>query len=168
MTRFDPPVRADRTVRGWGRGRLLLGLAAIVAVAVLLVAGLVQAARYTSATASHPTPADRQHRRRPRRPARCRWIGMGRGGADADRRPPRMRCRPPRLRCRGRLMVVPAATRIGPAEVATGFPHTPEGAVGQLAAIEVAVLQGMSIRYTARRLHQLGAARRCRRGRRGR
>ncbi|WP_137122959.1 hypothetical protein [Segeticoccus rhizosphaerae] len=48
----------------------------------------------------------------------------------------------------GPAIAIPAATTVGPAEVPTGFPHTPEGAVGQLAAIEQAVLQGMSIRQT--------------------
>ena len=40
---------------------------------------------------------------------------------------------------------VPASDAVGPANVATGFPHTPAGAVGQLAAIEVRVVQAMSI-----------------------
>lgn len=42
-------------------------------------------------------------------------------------------------------LLVTAATRTGPAVVPTGFPKTPAGAVGQLAAIEATVLQGMSI-----------------------
>ena len=33
----------------------------------------------------------------------------------------------------------------GPAFVMTGFPHTPEGAIGQLAQIDLAVLQSMSL-----------------------
>lgn len=46
------------------------------------------------------------------------------------------------------VLAVPAATTNGPLEVPTGFSKSPAGAVGQLAAIEVAVLQGMSIPYT--------------------
>ena len=42
-------------------------------------------------------------------------------------------------------ITVPAATRPGAAGVASGFPHTPGGAVGQLAAITVTVLGEMSI-----------------------
>ncbi|WP_256791969.1 hypothetical protein [Terrabacter sp. Ter38] len=42
-------------------------------------------------------------------------------------------------------LLVPAATRTGPAGVPTGFPKTPAGAVAQLAAIDATVLQGMSI-----------------------
>lgn len=40
--------------------------------------------------------------------------------------------------------IVPASTSIGPAQVATGYPQTPEGTVGQLAALEVAALAGLS------------------------
>jgi hypothetical protein len=47
-------------------------------------------------------------------------------------------------------MTIPAATRVGLAGVPTGFPHTPEGAVGQLAAIETTVLNQMSITVTDR------------------
>jgi hypothetical protein len=42
-------------------------------------------------------------------------------------------------------VAIPAAGQVGPAQVPTGFAHTPEGALGQLAAIDTAVLQGMSI-----------------------
>lgn len=44
---------------------------------------------------------------------------------------------------------IPAATNgRGPAGVATGYPRTPEGAVGQLAAIEQTVLEAMSLPVT--------------------
>lgn len=43
------------------------------------------------------------------------------------------------------VLLVPAADAVGPAGVPTGFPHSPEGAVAQLAAIEVTVLEAMSI-----------------------
>jgi hypothetical protein len=46
------------------------------------------------------------------------------------------------------MMEIPPSTVIGPAGVPTGFPHSHEGAVGQLAAIGVTVLQGMSIPHT--------------------
>jgi hypothetical protein len=48
----------------------------------------------------------------------------------------------------GPVIEIPPATHTGPAGLPAGYPHTPEGAAGQLAAIEVAVLQGMSIAYT--------------------
>lgn len=45
-----------------------------------------------------------------------------------------------------RKISVPAGLGIqGPGLVATGFPNTPEGAIGQLAQIDVAVLQSMSL-----------------------
>ncbi|MEP7332375.1 MAG: hypothetical protein ABI692_09830 [Terracoccus sp.] len=53
----------------------------------------------------------------------------------------------------GPFVQVPPATRTGPAQVPTGFTHTPAGAVGQLAAIEATVLQGMSIPQT-NQVHQ--------------
>lgn len=42
-------------------------------------------------------------------------------------------------------LLVPVADALGPAGVPTGFPHTPEGAIAQLAAIEVTVVEAMSI-----------------------
>lgn len=54
----------------------------------------------------------------------------------------------------GPEIVVPiAALEAGPAGVPTGFPRTPEGAVGQLAAIEKAVLESMSL-PVARDIHR--------------
>ena len=139
-------TRPDPVVRGWSRSRLLLGLAAILAVAVLMVVGLVHAARYTLATAqpstspgpsgpgptTGPVPVDRDQI------AAAPMLTV----TAADAQPTAPAAMP------GPVMEVPAATRTGPAGVATGFPQTAEGAVGQLAAVEVAVLQAMSIRYT--------------------
>src|SRR5690606_13352026 len=45
-------------------------------------------------------------------------------------------------------LVVPAPSATGPVGVPTGYPRTPEGAVAQLAAIDVAVVQGMSVPAT--------------------
>lgn len=42
-------------------------------------------------------------------------------------------------------VLIPPATTLGPARVPAGYPHTPEGALGQLAAIATTVLAGMSI-----------------------
>lgn len=46
---------------------------------------------------------------------------------------------------RGDALEVPAPTSIGHAGVASGFPHTPEGALGQLAAIDTAALGSASV-----------------------
>ena len=45
----------------------------------------------------------------------------------------------------GTPIVLPAATRSGPAGVPTGYPHTPEGAMAQLAAIDQVALQSGSL-----------------------
>ena len=42
-------------------------------------------------------------------------------------------------------IALPAATTVGATGVRSGFPHTPEGAAAQLAAIEVRVLSAMSL-----------------------
>ena len=49
----------------------------------------------------------------------------------------------------GAVVTVPTGVEMGPATVMTGFPRTPEGAVAQLAQIEVSVLQAMSLPLTA-------------------
>ncbi|MBA3416454.1 MAG: hypothetical protein H0U10_14630 [Chloroflexia bacterium] len=43
------------------------------------------------------------------------------------------------------VIELPRASGVGPAEVAVGFPHTPEGALAQLAAIDVTAMQTGSI-----------------------
>lgn len=45
----------------------------------------------------------------------------------------------------GAPILLPAPTRLGPAGVPTGFPHTPEGALAQLAAIDQAAMQSGSM-----------------------
>ena len=54
----------------------------------------------------------------------------------------------------GPTMTLPAASTMGAVGVPSGFPHTPEGAVAQLAAIEVTVVEAMSIPVA----HQVHAA----------
>lgn len=51
---------------------------------------------------------------------------------------------------------IPAGTGPGPALVMTGFPHTAQGAIGQLAQIDVAVLQSMSL-HTAEEVYRAWA-----------
>jgi hypothetical protein len=45
----------------------------------------------------------------------------------------------------GTPITLPAATRTGPAQVPTGFPHTPDGAMAQLAAIDQVAVQSGSL-----------------------
>lgn len=50
----------------------------------------------------------------------------------------------------GAALAVPSPTRLGPAGVPTGYPRTPAGAVGQLAAIDVTVLTAMTAETVSR------------------
>jgi hypothetical protein len=50
----------------------------------------------------------------------------------------------------------PSRTTVGPADVPTGFPPTPQGALGQLAAIDTTVLTAMSVAHTGA-VHQAWA-----------
>jgi hypothetical protein len=43
------------------------------------------------------------------------------------------------------VIELPRPTGVGPAEVPTGFPHTPEGALAQLAAIDVTAMESGSV-----------------------
>lgn len=48
----------------------------------------------------------------------------------------------------GSITIPQPTVALGPADVPTGFPRTPEGAAGQLAAIETLVLESMSVPVT--------------------
>lgn len=131
---------------GWDRRRLLAGLAAAAVAAALLMVGLVYAVYSTVTSASRsdvssPTAGEAPGGRRPLTRDEIAGEPMVRV-APADARPTTPAATTPAV------IEVPAAKRTGPADVPTGFSPTPAGAVGQLAAIETTVLQGMSIRQT--------------------
>jgi hypothetical protein len=138
MTR---PPRTPSAGLVWGRRKLLAAVAAAATLVLLLVAGLGYAvylvvAENSTAAATVPDTASVAVRDRiAAEPMLAVDSSASRSSAlsatPADR------------------IAIPVATRTGPADVPAGFPHTPEGAVGQLAAIEVAVLPSMSIDYTA-------------------
>jgi hypothetical protein len=144
-----------RPAEAWGRIRLLLILGAAVLVVVVLVAGLVLAGTY----AVTGEPQDGGSGSRPQQS-----IGEKRPaaptGRDAIAAAPMLQVhRQAALptapaAAQGPTMQIPSSTGVGRAGVATGFPRTSEGAVGQLAAIGSAVLQGMSITYTNDVYHQ--------------
>lgn len=143
----------------WGRAKLTAILAAGIAGGLALVAGMGLAmfyglrtdgsssgsrhdvASYASAAASSPF-------------ASGAGAGSGRSQRDVVAARPMMSVTPQDARrgipaaVAGPVIDVPVATGPGAAGVPTGFPHTPQGAVGQLAAIETVVLQGMSIGQT--------------------
>jgi len=136
-------------VERWDRRRLLATLGAVTVAAMVLLLGLGYAVAGTITTVGRPSapPQDGTAQQvaalRPG-PARRDAIASapmlavppqaGRGGAPAALPAP--------------SITVPAAGQVGPAQVPTGYPPTPAGAVGQLAAIEVAVLQRMSVADT--------------------
>jgi hypothetical protein len=119
-------------------------LAAVVTAAAVLLAGLLSAVWVAVApapTGTVDTPATTSPGRRSDRAANRDRIAaepmLRVTPADSQPMAPAAVAAP--------MILVPPSTRTGPVSVPSGFPHTPEGAVGQLAAIEVAVLQGMSI-----------------------
>jgi hypothetical protein len=142
-----------RPAQAWGRIRLLLILGTAVLVVVVLVAGLVLAGTY-AVTGAHQDGGNRSPQsigeKRPAAPT----------GQDAIAAAPMLQvARQAALPTApaavpGPTMRIPSSTGVGRAGITAGFPRTPEGAVGQLAAIGTAVLQGMSIPYTNDVYHQ--------------
>jgi hypothetical protein len=136
-----------RQVGRWGRRRLLMILAAVVLMIVSLVFGLIMVV-HTSATqvwrpndSGDPAMTGPQHRLGPvSRDAIAAEPMLEVHSADSRPTAP--------AAIAGPVIEIPPSTDVGPAGVPAGFPHTHEGAAGQLAAIEVTVLQGMSIPHT--------------------
>lgn len=135
----------------WGRGRMLAVLTAAVCTVLLLVLGLGYAVRRALVT-DEADDAGLASLARSGAPANVEGI---RGSAYRDQLAaasmtsvPAAASRPGGVLARASAptMVVPAATRSGPAGVPSGFPRTPEGATAQLAAIETRVLQAMDLR----------------------
>lgn len=132
------------TTGGWGRPRLLATLAAGATVALLFVVGLGFALFYGITGTNQAVTAS---------PAAPKPVAVGGGPAYRDlvaaQPMPQVAGDAARsgvpAAVAGPLIEIPAATGVGPVQVPTGFPRTAEGAVGQLAAIETTVLQGMSI-----------------------
>ena len=143
------------TVKPRSRGQLLAMLSGVALVAVALLVGFVLAihsavtgasvADTTEATTVAPLPADQSQRRDTLAAAPMLKVSQ----QDATQGIP--------AATPGPGIEVPTPATIGPAKVTSGFPHTPEGAVAQLAAIEVAVLSEMSIARTAE-IHQAWTA----------
>ena len=134
------------TTGGWTRWRLLAAIGAAASAALALLAGLVLAVGYalTPATAQQ-VPATPGGTTAPiQGPAYRDQVAA----APMLSVPPDAASTPEIATVVGPAMTVPVATTAGPAGVVSGFPHTPEGAVAQLAAIEVTVVDAMSIPVT--------------------
>lgn len=136
--------RGEDSLEPWDRRRLLRTLVAVSIVGVLGLVGVGYAV-YSAVAASPQRAAAPGGGRDPAS------VPSGSERRDAVAAEPMLAVPPGAARTGtpsaevGPTIVVPAAGRVGPADIATGFPQTPEGAVGQLAAIEGPVLQGMSI-----------------------
>jgi len=139
MTRPQHPTGT----RAWGKGRLLLVLVALVVAGLVVLTGmgLLVAASLTprsmSITAATAPGPSRDVDRRDSLAARA-MLAV----SDADSRGGTPVATP------GPSIVIPGSSVIGPARVPSGFPHTPAGAIGQLTAIEIAVLMQMSVAGT--------------------
>lgn len=139
-------------VGGWDRRRLLVILGCVVTAGLLLLLGLgyaVYVALTSPTGTSKPAPATAAAHVAP-----VPQTARGAAGQDDIASTPMLAVGPADARATtpaavaGPTITIPASTRQGPASVPAGFPHTPEGAVAQLAAIETTVLQGMSIAAT--------------------
>ena len=151
------PARSHRTqpdpAATWSRQRMLLLLVAAVVAALVLLAGLVVAV----VDVIHP-PHHRDTARRPGSAAASSAAPASAGsGAVTDPRDA-LAARPmPAVpddaahpgpvstATKGPAIALPAQTGTGPAGVATGFPHTPAGALAQLAAVDQSALQSGSL-----------------------
>ena len=140
--------RAAGPAAAWTRNKLLALLAGAVLVVVLLLAGVGLAVWYaltpedpSAATSPGAATADKavppSAGTDPRRDALAAAPMPTAGQSDAMPGP--LSTRDPGV------IELPRATGTGPAEVPTGFPHTPEGALAQLAAIDVTAMQTGSI-----------------------
>jgi hypothetical protein len=128
----------------WSRQRLatVLGVAAVAALTLLAGLGI---ALFQLVTATTHTP-DVLHP-----PTTAASTGQRDAIAAAPMAavPPEAGFTPDPALTAAPAIEIPAATNgRGPAGVATGFPQSPEGAIGQLAAIEQAVLDAMSLPVT--------------------
>lgn len=150
MTRpSKTPGDTAGSLRPWSRERLIATTIALALTVLVLVTGLtVAVARLLlppSPNPQDPAPAAVGEDRAGKRDRIAAEPMLAVTREDALRGEPAVAQLDP--------LVVPEPSILrGPAGVATGFPHTPEGAVGQLAALEAAVLEGMNL-DDARTIH---------------
>ncbi len=151
-------ARLARASQPWERQRLLLLFGALVTAAGLMVAGLGLAVWYAVTGTGSRAPRDSESSS-----AASVAAASGDPRDEIAARPmlavDRSAAFTPDVTTRqvGSIMIPSATVDLGEADVPTGFPHTPQGAVGQLAAIEKAVLESMSL-PTAKAVHQAWVA----------
>ena len=127
---------------GWPRWRLIATLATVGLAGVALLVGLALAIRPMLAVA--PTAVTP-----PATVAAGQWHGdafRDQIAAEPMLQVPASAASTPQVSSDlAPTLLIPRPNALGPAGVPTGFPHTAAGAVAQLAAIEVRVVQAMSI-----------------------
>ena len=140
-------ISAAAAIDPWGRRRLVRTLAVVAVVAALMLVGLSYAV-YSAIASTRSTAAAASPGQEIRS---AEQLPSGTARRDAIAAAPMLAVPPEASRSGkpsaqvGTTIAIPPAGRQGPAGVPTGFPQSPEGAVGQLAAIETTVLQNMSI-----------------------
>lgn len=135
---------------GWGRRRLLAILATAVVVAVLVLAGLIRAAYLAVTGFDADESADQRSFTVITSPDD---ESTARGSAYRDEvaaapmlSVPEQAMLPGETVRNGPAGIeIPTGDAPGPAQIETGFPRTPHGAIAQLAQIDLAVLQTMSL-----------------------
>jgi hypothetical protein len=149
-------------VPAWGRGKLVALLSGAVTVVVLIALGLVLALYYTlhpardaaarqqgSSMAGGPTNPAGTPASGIRDTTAAAGSAQAREDALAAKPMPTVdldASRPGTVSARDPGdIVTPTATMTGPAGVPTGFPHTPQGALAQLAAIDQTAMQTASL-----------------------
>lgn len=138
----------------WDRRRLMRTLLLVAVAAVTMLAGLGYAvySAIVSTTVAPIPPAGLIQAAEQMAPGTARRDALA--AAPMLAVPPEAaRAGTPAARP-GPAITIPSAGRVGDGDVPTGFPKTPEGALGQLGAITTTVLQGMSIE----RAHHIHAA----------
>jgi hypothetical protein len=137
----------------WSRQKMLALLAGAGLTGLVLVTGLVlavvDAVHPTPHPAAHPSPAASVTRPGSGgSPSKTDTAATGPDARDALAAEPMTTVGeqaahpgPVSEQDPGTPIVLPGATATGPAAVPTGFPHTPEGAMAQLAAIDQTALQ---------------------------
>lgn len=142
-----PGPTASTHVHPWSRRRLLATLMGVLAAVLALTVGLGLSVYYavtgeqstrTGAARAPASHADATGRQRRDQIAARPMLHVPREAATSGTP----------SATPAETITLPDATTTGPAGVPTGFPQTPQGAVAQLAAIEIDVMQGMSIPHT--------------------
>ena len=148
-------------VQPWGQAKLLLALVGVAVAALGLVVGMGVATRYAIQNASEPADTTAgvtttHDGSEPAEPLGSVGQASGDQARAAIAAEPMLQAGSQGYRPQGpgtrpaETITIPPATGAGGADVPTGFPRTPQGAVGQLAAIDTTVLQAMDIRVATR------------------